>query len=60
MNRYIISKGKIVSRRIGEKRNSEQNRANEELRKNVRRAVKNTIVPANLEAKVWNLIRAQA
>lgn len=60
MNRYIISKVKIVSGNIGEKRNPRQNRADEELCKKVRRAVKNAVVPAGLEAKIWNSIRAQA
>ena len=57
MNRYIISKEKIILGKIGKNRDADKSRADEKLRKNVRRTVKNTVVPANLEAKVWNLIK---
>ena len=60
MSRYIISKAKILSGEVGKKRDSEKNRADEELKKLARRAVKNAVIPTGLEANIWNLIRAQA
>lgn len=60
MKNFLTEDKKIVSGRRAKKDSAAPIRLPaEELRKSVRRAVKSVSVPADLEAKVWSLLREQ-
>lgn len=57
MNKYIKAVGESTNQQAVKKHFLPQETLDEELRKRIRRAVKNVSVPADLETKILNFLR---